>query len=174
MAIDKKLLAKLNATKFVAFDFDGVLTDNRVFVFEDGKEAVVCSRGDGWGIKMMREYGIPMAIISTEVNPVVTARAKKLKIPCTQSCEDKVQALESFLSALNLSLEDAAFVGNDLNDLPLLNRVGLAVAVGDAVDEVKQAADIVLSKNGGFGAVREFCDLFLKSKKLNSKEREIA
>lgn len=152
----KDLLRKI---RFVAFDFDGVFTNNKVIVSEDGTESVVCDRSDGLGLKLLRDLKIDMAIISTEVNPVVQARARKLKLECVSGCEDKRAVLTSLLEKKGVSLEQAAFVGNDINDLESLTAVGLPVAVADAYPEVLEVSRIVLKRPGGHGAVREFCEL---------------
>ena len=146
--------------RLVAFDFDGVFTDNTVYVFEDGREAVRCTRSDGIGLSKLRALGIATVIISTEPNPVVSARSRKLKIECIQNCEDKVRALEQVVGRLGLTFEQVAFVGNDINDLPCLTAVGLPIVVGDAHPDVVSVAYHQTKLTGGHGAVREVCDLF--------------
>ena len=116
----KDLLAKI---RLVAFDFDGVFTDNMVYVLENGTEAVRCFRSDGLGLQKLEQLGIETVIISTEANPVVSARAHKLKIRCVQDCRDKRAALESIAKESGISLAEVAFVGNDINDLPCLTCV---------------------------------------------------
>ena len=105
--------------RLIAFDFDGVFTDNMVHVFEDGSEAVRCYRGDGIGLQKLQQFGIDVVIISTETNPVVSARAQKLKIRCHQACTDKRATLESVAQESGISLTEVAFVGNDTNDLAM-------------------------------------------------------
>jgi len=144
--------------RFVAFDFDGVFTDDRVYVMEDGREAVRCFRGDGIGLQKLARLGIETAIISTEANPVVTARAKKLNIRCIQDCSDKRAALETLIGELGISLEQTAFVGNDINDLSCLRCVGLPVIVSNAHSDIVQYAAYRTKTAGGHGAVREICD----------------
>ena len=146
--------------RLIAFDFDGVFTDNTVYVFEDGREAVRCSRADGIGLSKLKQLGIHTVIISTETNPVVTARARKLGLPCVQGVNDKRAALESVLREHGLSLEQAAFVGNDINDLPCLTAVRLPIVVQDAHPDVIPHALYRTTTHGGHGAVREVCDLF--------------
>jgi 3-deoxy-D-manno-octulosonate 8-phosphate phosphatase (KDO 8-P phosphatase) len=148
--------------KCVAFDFDGVFTDNRVFVSEDGKESVVCNRSDGLGLDLLRKIGIHTFIVSTEKNPVVQVRAKKLKIDCVHGCENKHQSLKDILERLDITLEQTAFVGNDTNDLTCLKAVGLPVAVADAYPQAIEVAKHVLKTRGGHGAVREFCELIYR------------
>ena len=105
------------APKLIVFDFDGVFTDNTVYVSEDGREMVRCSREDSLGINMLQARNLPMFILSTETNPVVAARAAKLKLKAFQGCGNKRQFLESYLNEHNLSSEDVIYMGNDLNDL---------------------------------------------------------
>ena len=146
--------------RLVAFDFDGVFTDNMVYVFENGSEAVRCSRGDGIGLQKLEKMGIKTVIISTEANPVVSARAHKLKIECVQDCQDKRGVLEDMGAKIGISLDQVAFVGNDVNDLPCLTCVALPIVVKDAHPDVIPVARYRTKNPGGCGAVREVCDLF--------------
>jgi YrbI family 3-deoxy-D-manno-octulosonate 8-phosphate phosphatase len=146
--------------RLIAFDFDGVFTDNMVYVFEDGSEAVRCSRGDGMGLQRLKRLGIETIIISTETNPVVSARARKLKMRCVQQCEDKRAELEKIIQEMNISLAEVAFVGNDINDSACLKCVGLPIIVQDAHPDVIALARYRTKNRGGHGAVREICDLF--------------
>lgn len=146
--------------RLVAFDFDGVFTDNMVYVFEDGSEAVRCFRSDGIGLQKLTRMGIETVIISTESNPVVSARARKLKIQCVQDCEDKRAILEDIAQQKGISLDEVAFVGNDINDLQCLTCVALPIVVQDAHPDVIPAALYQTKRPGGHGAVREVCDLF--------------
>lgn len=151
----KDLIAKI---RLIAFDFDGVFTDNMVYVMENGIEAVRCFRSDGLGLQKLKKLGIETIIISTEANPVVSARAKKLKIRCVQNCDDKRAALESIAKELGVSLAEVAFVGNDINDLPCLTCVALPIVVQDAHPDVIAHSIYRTSRPGGYGAVREICD----------------
>jgi 3-deoxy-D-manno-octulosonate 8-phosphate phosphatase (KDO 8-P phosphatase) len=161
--LDGALLAKLIRTiRMVAFDFDGVFTDNMVYVFEDGREAVRCTRADGIGLSKLKSLGIVPVIISAEANPVVGARSRKLAIPCVQNCSDKRAALDKLALENGLSLGQIAFVGNDVNDLQCLTSVGLAIVVRDAHPDVVPHACYQTNMPGGHGAVREICDLFEK------------
>ena len=146
--------------RLIAFDFDGVFTDNKVYVLQDGSEAVCCFRGDGIGLEKLKRLGIQTVIISTEVNPVVGVRSKKLGIRCVQGCANKRAALEVVARELGLSLEQVAFVGNDVNDLTCLLAVGLPIVVRDAHPDVVATASYQTQVAGGQGAVREICDLF--------------
>ena len=160
VAIDPKVKSFIHKIRLVVFDFDGVFTDNMVYVFENGSEAVRCFRSDGIGLKKLKQLGIETAIISTESNPVVSARARKLKIRCFQNCEDKRKTLESLAQEIGISLAEVAFVGNDINDLPCLTCVGLPIVVHDAHPDVRSFARYRTKAPGGHGAVREICDLF--------------
>jgi YrbI family 3-deoxy-D-manno-octulosonate 8-phosphate phosphatase len=149
--------------RLVAFDFDGVFTNNMVYVFEDGTEAVRCTRSDGIGLQKLRQAGIDTIIISTETNPVVSARARKLKIDCVQDCQDKRGVLEERTAKIGISLDQVAFVGNDINDLPCLTCVGLPIVVKDAHPDVIPVARYQTQNPGGHGAVREVCDIIIEN-----------
>ena len=153
----------LKEVKLLALDFDGVLTDNRVLVLEDGREGVLCSRGDGFGFDLLRAIGFPAVVISKEGNPVVGARCKKLKLPCAQGIGDKLPVLERFARDHGLGLDEVAFMGNDLNDLECLRACKVAIAPADAQTEILQIASIVTAAPGGFGAVREICDAIVRA-----------
>jgi YrbI family 3-deoxy-D-manno-octulosonate 8-phosphate phosphatase len=140
-------------------DFDGVHTDDTVSVDQDGREAVRVSREDGMGVALARAAGLRMLILSTEVNPVVAARARKLQVPVLQGIADKGQALKEWMEAENLDPARVAYVGNDVNDLGCLQAVGWPVAVAGAHPAVLAAARLVLDRRGGHGAVRQVCDL---------------
>jgi len=150
----------ISRVRLVAFDFDGVFTDNMVYVLEDGSEAVRCFRSDGLGLQKLKKLGIETVIISTEINPVVSARANKLKIRCVQNCSDKRAVLQEIAREKNITLDEVAFVGNDINDLACLECVALPIVVHDAHRDVLAAARYRTKLPGGHGAVREVCDLF--------------
>jgi YrbI family 3-deoxy-D-manno-octulosonate 8-phosphate phosphatase len=160
----QKSLDVFKKIQLLALDFDGVMTDDRVLVNETGKEAVWCKRGDGMGIARVKAAGIPVVVISTEKNPVVAARCRKLDIPCYHGREDKLATLKQVASEMALGSDAIAFVGNDINDLECLEWVGLSIVVNDAFEEVKIISDIITDKNGGYGAVREVCDLLVHSR----------
>lgn len=147
--------------ELVVFDFDGVFTDNKVFINQDGVESVICDRGDGLGIQMLKEAGIPMLILSTETNPVVLARAKKMAIPVEFGCQKKENFLENYLKENGINLENTIYVGNDLNDLVAMRLVGYSVAPSDSHTRVLKEATLVLKNKGGHGAVREFIEYLL-------------
>jgi YrbI family 3-deoxy-D-manno-octulosonate 8-phosphate phosphatase len=145
----------------LAFDFDGVFTDDRVTVLGEDREAVVCSRGDGMGIEMLRKAGWPMVVLSKETHTIVSARCAKLGLECRQGIDDKLPALRQWLEGRGLTPGRTAYVGNDINDLACLTAVGCPVAVADAHPEAARAARIILEKPGGRGALRELAELIL-------------
>lgn len=149
----------------IFFDFDGVFTNNEVIVHEDGSESVTCNRSDGMGISFLRELGIPMLIISTEENAVVSKRAEKLKLPARQGVKDKALELTSFAKQNDINLKNSIYMGNDVNDIECMNLVGLSVAPLDAHQDVKSTVDVILSTCGGKGAVRELVDYIIESRK---------
>jgi N-acylneuraminate cytidylyltransferase len=149
----------------VVLDFDGVMTDDRVWVDGEGREAVAAHRGDGWGLARLRERGVQVVVLSTERNPVVTARCQKLGLPVVQGVEDKAAALTALLAERRLDPSHTLYLGNDVNDLACFPVVGCALAVADAHPEVKARADLILSRPGGQGAVRELCDLLMRRMK---------
>jgi YrbI family 3-deoxy-D-manno-octulosonate 8-phosphate phosphatase len=156
--------APLVDVDLLVLDFDGVMTDDRVLVDQNGTEAVWCHRGDGWGIARLREAGIAIVVISTEVNPVVSARCRKLRIDAVQACDDKLQALQALARERGLVSSRIAYVGNDVNDLPSLRWVGVPIAVADASPHVRAACRHVTSRPGGRGAVREVADWILATR----------
>ncbi len=143
----------------LVLDFDGVFTDNRVIVLQDGTEAVVCHRGDGLGLSQLRDNGMPVLVLSSEENPLVRARCEKLKIECLTGVQHKEEVLLQWLEKRGIDTADVVYVGNDVNDLDCLRVVGCGVAVSDAPTEVRNAANLILSTPGGRGAVREVVSL---------------
>lgn len=142
----------------VVFDFDGVMTDNAAYIDSEGRELVRVQRGDGLGVDRLRALGIPMLILSTERNPVVSARAAKLRIDVVQNVSDKKERLQSIIAERGLAPENVVFVGNDVNDLGCFDVAGYTVAVADSHPELLERARHVLTLRGGNGAVRELCD----------------
>mgnify|MGYP001600000951 FL=1 len=145
-------------------DFDGVHTDDHVWVDQKGVESVRVSRTDGYGIKLLREAGVRVLILSTEKNPVVTQRAEKLGVDVLQGQDDKGEALVSWASEHEVDLGRVAYLGNDVNDSPALERVGWPVVVADAHPDVKPLARMVLRTKGGEGAVRELADMIVRGR----------
>jgi YrbI family 3-deoxy-D-manno-octulosonate 8-phosphate phosphatase len=145
----------------LVLDFDGVLTDNRVWVDQEGREMIAANRSDSLRLNYLRRAGVDVMVLSTEINPVVAARCQKMGIPYIQGRWDKADALHEIAAERQIDLADVVYVGNDVNDLPCFPLVGCAVAVADAYPEVTAQADLVLTRRGGYGAVREICDLIL-------------
>lgn len=163
--LDPVLVERLRNVRLVAFDFDGVFTDNAVYVSQDGTELVRCTRSDGLGLQALAALGVATIVISTEMNPVVSARTRKLGVRCIQGCHDKREALNGVLAELALTMEQTAFVGNDINDLDCLKAVGLPIIVADAHEDVVAHALYRTLTPGGHGAVREVCDLIAAVKR---------
>jgi len=153
----------------VVTDFDGVHTDDTVLVGESGEEFVRVSRSDGMGVGRLRAAGIPVLILSTETNPVVSARARKLGVDVAQGSDDKAAALRAWAFERDIPLDRIAYLGNDLNDLGCLDLVGWPVAVPTAHSEVIAASRIVLAAPGGAGAVRELADAVLLARTARSQ-----
>ncbi len=149
----------------VVMDFDGVMTDDCVIVDQNGIESVRCSRADGMGIRLLRESGMKIIVLSTERNPVVMTRCKKLNLECIHGVLKKGDILANYLKEKEIDPQNVIYIGNDINDLPCFPLVGCAVVPADANPEVKKEADLVLVHNGGEGAVRELCDMLLQNKK---------
>jgi len=150
--------------KLLVLDFDGVVSNNLVWTDQDGREMVAASRSDSLFIQPLREAGVETVILSSETNSVVAARAKKINVEVVQGLgtQAKGQALKRLLDEKNIDPAHVVYLGNDINDLPCFELAGWSVAVADAYPEVIRAADFVLSKPGGGGAVRELCELILK------------
>ena len=148
--------------ELIVYDFDGVMTDNKVYVDQDGKEMVQVNRADGLGVSIIKKLGIEQIIISSERNPVVSVRAKKLKIFCINKVDDKKNILLEFCVKNNFSLQNVAYVGNDINDLEVITIVGYSFCPADAHESIKEIADYVLQKSGGNGVIRELSDIFMK------------
>lgn len=164
MNIVPDLVQLLGTVRLVVFDFDGVFTDNTVFVSQEGVESVRCWRSDGLGLSRLKSIGVQSLIISTETNPVVSARASKLKLPCMQAVEDKAQGVLQACAEFGIPPEETAFVGNDINDIPAFKSVALPIGVADAYPEIFPHVAYRTSKPGGFGAVREICDLIFHAR----------
>ncbi|MGH2621613.1 MAG: cytidylyltransferase domain-containing protein [Anaerolineales bacterium] len=148
--------------ELVVLDFDGVLTDDRVWVDQDGRESIAALRADGVGVAQLKEQGVTVMVLSAEPNPVVAARCRKLGIEAIQGISDKGTVLAQLLKERGVPSDRVVYLGNDVNDLPCFPLVGWAVAVADANPEVLLRADYRLAKSGGHGAVRELSDLLLR------------
>ena len=145
----------LKNIKIIVYDFDGVMTDNRVYLSEDGKETVVCNRTDGLAVGKIKELGLKQFILSMETNPVVRHRALKLGLDLLQGVNNKEIVLKDFCQTKGIALSEVMFVGNDLNDIGAMRLVGYPVAPSDANPRVKEIAKYVLAKKGGEGVVME-------------------
>jgi 3-deoxy-D-manno-octulosonate 8-phosphate phosphatase (KDO 8-P phosphatase) len=158
--MDPALRTAIRRIRLLVFDFDGVFTDNTVWTDQDGRESVRCWRSDGLGLQRLRQTPIQSMVISTEENPVVSARCRKLKIDCLQGQPDKGAALAKVARERGLDLSEVAYLGNDTNDKECLETAGLPMVVQDAYPTVIPLARYRTRANGGFGAVREVCELF--------------
>jgi len=156
---DSKVSVRAKEIDLIVYDFDGVMTDNRVIVFQDSTEAVVVNRADGLGVDRLRAGGIPQLILSTETNPIVKARAAKLGIEVIASCNDKKHALMNYCEQNDYDLQKVLYVGNDLNDLEVMKIVGFPVAPADAHPEINSLAKLITKAKGGEGVVRELSDI---------------
>lgn len=149
--------------RLLVLDFDGVVTDNHVYVDDEGKEMVMAYRSDSIGVQALQNAGIQVIVLSSEMNPVVTARCRKMGISAVQGVLDKPVILQEYLHQQMIKNEQVVYLGNDINDTPCFPLVGCAVVVADAQPEAIRQADRVLTRKGGFGAVREMCDIILQS-----------
>jgi YrbI family 3-deoxy-D-manno-octulosonate 8-phosphate phosphatase len=161
----RNLLKALKKIRLAVFDFDGVFTDNRVLVMQDGREGVFCNRSDGLGISLLRQAGISVQVISAEENPVVRVRCRKLKIPCIFGSSDKLSAMKRLLIKRRIEPTQVLYMGNDSNDLDCLKAVGVPICVADSHPSIFPYAVYVTRQKGGQGAVREICDLLLEAER---------
>lgn len=160
---DPHRLPQLNKIKALITDFDGVHTDDRVIVNQDGSEAVRCSRSDGMGIDMLRQCGLKMLILSREQNPVVKSRAAKLQMDVLHHIRDKLPALDAWRTEHRLEWAEIAYVGNDINDLDCMKVCGMSFAPSDAHPEAKAISTMVLERSGGSGALRELSEYLISN-----------
>lgn len=150
----------LKAIRLIAFDVDGVFTDGRFYLSDDGIESKTFHTQDGFGIRRLIESGIDVAVISGRKSNAVVRRMQELGVQHVElGCSDKVAAFNRILETLGLDLAQTAYTGDDVPDLPLLMHAGVSFAVANAVAEVRDACDYVTIAHGGSGAVREICDL---------------
>lgn len=158
------VLEKAKKLKLLILDVDGVLTDGRLFFDGEGNEYKAFHSRDGHGIKLLRQTGVDVAVISGRKSTSVALRMKNLGIEHVyQGHEHKVAAFNEIIEKVGITHEQVAYVGDDLLDLPIMRRVGLAIAVNDANFAVKQRADWCTTLSGGQGAVREVCDLIMQA-----------
>lgn len=153
---------KLGRIRLVAFDVDGVFTDGRFYLSDEGIESKAFHTQDGYGIRRLLDAGVSVAVISGRKSGAVEKRMSELGVQhLVQGCGDKVAALDTIISELNISADECAYVGDDIPDLPLLKHVGFAIAVANAVPALHEQCDYSTSARGGQGAVREICELML-------------
>lgn len=145
--------------KLIISDFDGVFTNNKVLVFEDGREAVQCSRSDGLGLRALRSAGIETVVVSSETNRTVRARCEKLDLKCYDGVIDKGAFVRELVGSRDVSFDEILGIGNDINDLSFLRLVGIASCPGDACREVRDLADIVYPSFGGDGVFRDLAEV---------------
>ena len=165
--IDNQILASI---RLVAFDVDGVFTDGRFYLSNDGVESKAFSTHDGYGIRRLVDAGIHVAVISGRDSAAVEQRMQELGVQfIVQGCGDKIAAFDLIAAELEVSDSETAYVGDDLPDLPLLGKVAVSFAVANAVSELHQKCDFVTKASGGFGAVREVCDSILGARQQGGK-----
>jgi N-acylneuraminate cytidylyltransferase len=141
--------------KILFTDFDGCLTDDRVWLNQEGEEFIAAHRKDGLAVKRLQNLGIQVVIASTETNKVVLARGNKIGVEVLQGLADKAEAIEQYLKQKNLSWNDVWYIGNDVNDLGAIERASLSFCPADAVKKVRKTVDVVLKTNGGYGILEE-------------------
>lgn len=149
---------RVNDIHAVVFDFDGVLTNNIVHLDQNGNELVSCSRGDGLAFEVLKKIKIPAFILSTEKNPVVSARARKLGIPALQGCHNKVEGFHKIALEYGLEISKILYVGNDVNDYRVMQLSGFSACPADSHKQIQKIATVILKKNGGNGVVRELLE----------------
>lgn len=140
------------------FDFDGVLTNNLVYINESKEEMVVCSRADGLAFDVLRKLNKTVYILSTEKNPVVSSRAEKLRITAIQGIENKVDSIQKLVSQKKIDLNKVLYVGNDINDLEAMKLCGFSACPSDSHQEIKKIASVIINRPGGDGVVRELIE----------------
>jgi YrbI family 3-deoxy-D-manno-octulosonate 8-phosphate phosphatase len=155
----KSKLSNSKIPKILFTDFDGCLTDDRVWLNQDGEEFVAANRKDGLAVKRLKNLGIQVVVASTETNKVVSARGKKMGVDVLQGLEDKAVAIEQYLKQKNLSWNEVWYIGNDVNDLGAIERANLSICPADAVKKVRKSVDIVLKTKGGYGVLSEIATL---------------
>ena len=152
--------------RLVAFDVDGVFTDGRFYLSDEGVESKAFNTQDGFGVRKLLEAGVSVAVISGRKSAAVEIRMAELGVQhVVQACTDKVAAFDKITARLGIAPDECAYVGDDIPDLSLLNHVGYAIAVANAVPAVHKQCDYSTTAAGGFGAVREVCELILSARK---------
>jgi N-acylneuraminate cytidylyltransferase len=151
----KSKISNSKLPKIIFTDFDGCLTDDRVWLNQDGEEFVAANRKDGLAVKRLKNIGIQVVIASTETNKVVLARGNKLGVEVLQGLENKVEAIDKYLKLNNLNWTDIWYVGNDINDLGAIAKAPFSICPADAVKSVKRSVNVVLKTKGGYGILEE-------------------
>ena len=159
-----KKLNKQELPIIIFTDFDGCLTDDRVWLNQEGEEFVAANRKDGLAINRLKALGITVVITSTETNKVVTARATKLGIEALQGLSNKVEVIESYLSKRSLTWTESWYIGNDVNDLGSIRKAKFSICPSDAVKAVKKEVDLRLKTKGGYGVLSELTTLLESSR----------
>ncbi len=156
----------LASIRLVAFDVDGVFTDGRYYLSNDGVESKAFNTQDGYGVRCLLDAGVEIAVISGRRSAAVQQRMDELGVRhVIQGCADKITAFDALTKELGITDEECIYVGDDVPDLPLLAKAGISMAVANAVAEVRELSDYTTHSSGGFGAVREICDLLLHSRR---------
>jgi len=150
--------------RLIVYDFDGVMTDNKALIFRDGSEAVYINRADGLAISELKKAGYSQVIITTETDEIVKRRAEKLDIPVYSDISDKLACLREVINEKNISKEEVIYIGNDINDLEVMNFVGFPISPNDAHQSIKMISKFVTKKSGGDGVIREVLDMMPKNK----------
>lgn len=165
----KRKMKRANFPRLLISDFDGCLTDDSVYVDSSGNEFIRASRKDGQGASRIMRLGIPILILSSETNPVVETRARKMGVDCIQAVVNKEIAIETYAASKQISLKNIWFIGNDINDMSAMSKAGLSLCPMDASPEVLRLADVVLPIKGGDG-ILNFVGRFLERKSTHQRE----
>ena len=155
----KSKLNKIQKSKILFTDFDGCLTDDRVWLNQEGEEFVAANRKDGLAVKRLKNLGIQVVITSTETNKVVLARGNKMGVEVLQGISDKAESIEQYLNQKNLSWKEVWYIGNDVNDLGAIRKAKFSICPSDAVKAVKKEVDLELKTKGGYGVLSELATL---------------
>lgn len=166
----EKIIKKAKKIKFLLVDCDGVMTDGGMYYTEDGGELKKFNTRDGMGISLLREKGIIVGIITGERLDLIRRRAEKLGVEeLFMGINNKMDVLNKILEKYNTKYEEIAYIGDDLNDLDIIKKVGLSFCVKDAVEKIKKLSDFIIDKNGGEGAIREVAEIILNAQKIKDK-----
>ena len=158
------LYLRKSKIQLFVYDFDGVMTDNKVYVDQKGNEMVQVNRADGLGVAEIKKFEIAQLIISTEKNSVISVRAGKLDIPFLQGIDNKKNTLINYCRENDITLEKVVYVGNDINDKEAMETVGITFCPADAHDSIKDISNHVLKTKGGEGVIRELLDFIINQK----------